>query len=223
MLRDLLNGAALMLRHPAMLDDPEQTPTEDLVKVWALLTRVGDAVEKRKKAIRKVLLARVETHGSPTEKGGQRVTVKGSLVLRERRRASQPDDKGLRDLLGSHGIDLAEGFSKTIKVVPDPSKLEALVNLGQLQAASVEKLHKVTWALRVKPSHALNDVIDEAIRDRSEVEVDGNVKPRTKKTQSSGQRRSSGQALDYNSPPVSQKPKPGGFKGPGNLDGKGGN
>lgn len=177
--RDLMNG-------PPMTDPVEDTPIEALVEHWVLLKYLKEASEDRMKALRKELLNRAETYGADTEKGGSKLTVEGTLVLRERRQAALPDEKKLRKLLDDRGIAPDKAFSKVTNVVMDASKVKALVDLGKLPADKVEAMRKVTWALRVKESFDFADTL-EAVAGQPGEEL--TEEPREKRGEATGARK----------------------------------
>lgn len=164
---------------------------EGLVQAWALLAFVSQAVEARQKILRERLLDEAEEFGRMTEKGGQRLMVHNSLVQREKRIAKLPDEEGFKALLASADIDFDAAFSKVQKVILDPSKIDGLVNLGKLKAGDVERLKKVTWALRVKPSNELDTILEEAFgQDPDDEPLDESRTPRKKRTAATGPRKS---------------------------------
>lgn len=177
--RDLMVG-------PPMTDPVEDTPIEDLVEHWVLLKYLKEASEDRMKALRNELLNRAETYGADTEKGGSKLTVEGTLVLRERRQAALPDEKKLRKLLDERGISPDKAFSKVTNVVMDASKVKALVDLGKLPGDKVEAMRKVTWALRVKESFDLADTLEAIAGQPGKEMVE---EPREKREQATGERK----------------------------------
>ena len=179
--RDLMQG-------PPMTDPVEDTPIEDLVEHWVLLKFLKEAAEDRMKGLRNELLSRAETYGADTKKGGSKLTIEGSLVLRERRQAALPDEKKLRKLLDDRGIAPDKAFSKVTKVVMDASKVQALVDLGKLPADKVEAMRKVTWALRVKESFDLSDILEAVAGQPGEEMVEA---PRDKRETAEGTRKGS--------------------------------
>ena len=176
-----------LLTGDVMTLDAESANVEAVVQAWVLLKYTQDRLEGRLKSLRKVLLARAEEFGKDTEKGGSKLSVDGTLVLREKRQAALPEEKGLRSLLEEHGIKPADAFSKVTKVVMDASKVQNLVDLGKLPAAKVTDLKKVTWALRVKESHELAEALDQMVGEAGEEIVE--KAPRAKRGKASGSRK----------------------------------
>lgn len=154
---------APLLNSGTMTADPAEQSIETLIEMWAALYYSKDRIEKRLKALRTELLERAEVDGEPTDRGGNKLSVDGSLVLRERRVASLPDEKVIRTLLEQHDLKPADGFSKVTKVVLDASKIENLVALGKLPEKKVEAAKKTTYALRVKESYDLADMLEALI------------------------------------------------------------
>jgi len=128
--------------------------SEDNMDDAALAYRIIDWVEKlcvaRKEALKPSLHAFAEKNGEKLPNGGYAVKAgNGFLVTRERREASDPDPEGVKDLLKAVGIQLEEAFT-TIKVLQlDASKVNFLVESGKLDGAAVQKLKKVSYALKV--------------------------------------------------------------------------
>ncbi len=173
-----------------MKADPKELEIEEMVQAWAILAYVAGTVEARQKELRIRLLAEAEEFGRMTEKGGQRLLVESTLVQREKRVAKLPNESAFKELMNTANIGLEQAFSKATKTVLDPSKVENLVNLGKLKTADVERLKKVTWALRVKPSSTLDTILDEAFGyDPDEEPFDADRSPREKRSNASGPRK----------------------------------
>jgi len=176
-----------LLTGDLMSSDEEEIDITSLVESWVLLKYTSDRIDKRLKALRKELLARVEEFGITTEKGGGKLTVDGTAVHRERRQAALPDEKGIKALLQEHGIKNDQAFSKVTKVVLDASKVKNLVDLGKLPEDKVEALRKVTWALRVKESYDLAEALDRMVGEEGEELVEN--APRDKRSEAAGKRK----------------------------------
>jgi hypothetical protein len=176
-----------LLTGDLMTADANTAHIEQVVQAWVLLKYTGERIEARLKEIRKVLLDRAEQFGQTTEKGGSKLQVDGTLVLREKRTAALPDEKKVRDMLESARLKPTEAFSKVTKVVLDASKLDALVSLGKLDEAEVEKAKKVTWALRVKESFDLADILEATVGQAGEEIVES--APKQKRSKAAGSRK----------------------------------
>ena len=176
-----------LLTGDLMTADANTAHIEQVVQAWVLLKYTGERIEARLKEIRKVLLDRAEQFGQTTEKGGSKLQVDGTLVLREKRTAALPDEKKVRDMLESAGLKPTEAFSKVTKVVLDASKVDALVSLGKLDEAEVEKAKKVTWALRVKESFDLADILEATVGQAGEEIVES--APKQKRSKAAGSRK----------------------------------
>ena len=182
---DRVDDLRPLMESDTLLASPAHSAPGDLVEYWALLTYLADEVEKRKKDLRGQLLELAESVGATTDKGGQKFTLDGSIVMRQRRVNKTPDVAGLKSLLTLSEIDLDEAFTKQVKVVPDISKIQNLIDLGRLDEDKVEKLKKVTWALSVRPSFELLDLLDAEFSSPEKVET----LDRPKRTRSTGKRR----------------------------------
>lgn len=120
------------------------------------------AVQLRQKKLdefRDVLNAKlkdvVRTVGVPTESGHMRFDHEGTAATVEHRVAKVPEEKGLKTLLLKAGLSESEVYDEVKVKQLNPSKLNALIELGKLKAVDVELLKKVTYALTVEPSPAL--------------------------------------------------------------------
>jgi len=176
-----------LLTGDIMTSDVNTDHIESVVQSWVLLKYTQDRIESRLKEIRKVLLDRAAQFGHSTEKGGNKLQVDGTLVLRERRMAALPDEKKIRAMLEEAGLKPTEAFSKVTKVVLDASKVEGLVSLGKLDEDEVEKAKKVTWALRVKESYDLADILEATVGQAGEEIVES--APKKKRSKASGSRK----------------------------------
>jgi len=178
-----------LLTGDIMTADADTANVESVVEAWVLLKYTYDKIDARLKGLREVLLARAEEFGKSTDKGGSKLLVNGTTVLRERRQAALPDEKGLRTLLEKHGIKPDQAFSKVTKVVLDASKVKALVDLGKLPEDDVEDLRKVTWALRVQESADLAEALDSMLGEAGEEMTE--KAPRQKRSKAAGSRKES--------------------------------
>lgn len=176
-----------LLTGDIMTSDAEGANVVSVVQSWVLLKYTKERIEERMKGLRNVLLGRAEEFGKDTEKGGSKLSVEGSLVLRERRQAALPDEKKLRAILDEHGIKPTEAFTKVTKVVLDASKVQGLVDLGKIPEKKVDDAKKVTWALRVKESHELAESLDRMVGEAGEEIVE--KAPRAKRAEADGNRK----------------------------------
>lgn len=183
-----------LLLGEAMTCELDDLEVDQLVEIWVLIDQCLKALDERKKAVRERLLKEAEEHGTLNDRGGQKLRVggaaEGTTVVREKRVASEPDEKGLRSLLEETGIKFAEAYSKVTKTVVDQSKVQNLVNLGKLKENDIDALKKVTWALRVYPAEELVDLLDELTYPGPSTEElkEGNA-PRSKRKKSKGERK----------------------------------
>lgn len=111
-------------------------------------------VKHRMSELRESLFVDAEKLGTKTEMGGFVLEVGGHKVCKERREASSPDPKGVRELLILKGIPPSRAFTEmTVKVSElDISKLELLVQTGHITPEEMNKLRAVSWALKVTPN-----------------------------------------------------------------------
>jgi len=170
-----------------MTSDAEEANVASVVQSWVLLKHTKERIEERMKGLRNVLLGRAEEFGKETEKGGSKLSVEGSLVLRERRQAALPDEKKMRAILDEHGVKPDQAFTKVSKVVLDASKVQGLVDLGKIPEKKVDDAKKVTWALRVKESHELAESLDRMVGEAGEEIVE--KAPRAKRAEANGNRK----------------------------------
>lgn len=176
-----------LLTGDIMTADAETANIESVVQAWVVLKYTFDKIDSRLKGLRDVLLARAEEFGRPTDKGGSKLLVNGTTVLRQRRLAALPDEKGLRGLLEKHGIKPDQAFSKVTKVVLDASKVQALVDLGKVPEADVAALRKASWALFVQANEELLETLDRMVGEAGEEIVEKS--PRQKRSKVSGDRK----------------------------------
>ena len=172
----------------AMTGDLRDMGEEEILQAWTLLRCAGDFIAKRLDEIRAVLLKEAAEFGQDTDKGGQRLYVGRHLVLREKRVAKLPEADKFKALMETAGLKLDQAYTKKTTTVLDPSKIENLINLGKLNTKAVDKIKKVTWALRVKPDPDLETVLDEAFGPGEDELPD--VQPRAKRSTAEGGRKS---------------------------------
>jgi len=124
-------------------------------------------IEKKVKARKDELHARVlddtaQVGKADPEKGHFVAEVDGTHVTREKRIGNAMDEKKLDLLLEKAGVDSDSVYDKVVVRQLNPSKVEALVATGKLNATEVEALRKVTYALKVSPGGALAEMLEEA-------------------------------------------------------------
>lgn len=163
----LKSANALLGDKELMYNDVTEMTPESLVSAFLVLDgllKEKSALNERKKEIRERLLEITKDGGKvkDKEKGHQILTVAGSLVTRERRIASMPDEKSLKDLVtATKGVEMKDVTTVVKNVNMDASKIKALVTLGKLDEKKVEKLKKITWALKVKASEVAGQLLED--------------------------------------------------------------
>jgi hypothetical protein len=153
--RPLVGGYALHAPVDAM-------PVSHVVQAWAVLDFLEKRISDRKSELRLRLLKEAETGGKPTDKGGQRLFVDGSTVLRERRISKTPAEDVVERLLAEGDIEREKAFDTRTVEVLNPSKLHLLVEMGLLDGDELEAAKKISWALKVFPSTDLQEVLASA-------------------------------------------------------------
>ena len=133
------------------------------VEAYTTILFAEDAAKTRREALREVLLKAAEAHGEPTAKGGNKLSVDGHTVNRERRVASTPDEKKLMGLLEKKSLTVEQAFDKVTVLQPNPSKISALVEAGHLSQADADALYKQTFALVVRSSRDFEALLENAI------------------------------------------------------------
>lgn len=169
--------------------DFKTAPTEPLLHVWSILKFTNDRIDKTLKEVRAELLERAATRGRPTDRGGHRIGVDGSEIIREKRVNALPDVEPMKTLLGEHNIDVNKAFSKVTQMKLDSSKVQMLIDQGFLKKKDVEALRKVTWALRIRESDELMEAIESSIGDLQEEEEELVIIERKKRRTAKGARK----------------------------------
>lgn len=153
------------VRGSMLTADPQTMSLADVVQAFVVLKDTLEGLPKERHAeLRTYLLNYAEKLGETTDKGGQRLSVDGSTVTRERRVAKSIDVDTVLNLAAEKGLkpeDVCDEVT-TKALVPNPSKLDFLVQKGALTKAEVEALYPVTWALKVVGSEELVSVLCEA-------------------------------------------------------------
>jgi hypothetical protein len=148
--------------------DPFHAPIEtlslvDVVEAYFVAYTTEEIGKTRREALREVLLNECKAQGIDNEKGGQRLTVNGHRVTRERRVASSPDEKKLIALLEKKGLSVEDGFDKVVTLQPNASKVNALVERGFLSEEEASTLYKESFACVVTPNDGFNALVENAL------------------------------------------------------------
>jgi hypothetical protein len=145
-----------------VLNDPltELSDPDSLAAMYVILQALRDEVEGRKEVIRLRLLHKAEKLGKLTDHQGQRLLTEYGTVQRERREGKLPEESAMRLLLAAHNLPLEAAFTEKKQMVFDPSKVAGLVARGEISEESVVQCRKVSWALKVKPSRAVRDIME---------------------------------------------------------------
>lgn len=133
--------------------------TAQLAVIYQILDAVEKAAKARKDSLRQTLLSFAELNGEKLPKGHYQVVVDGHKILNEHRQATEPAVEPLKDLLKAKGIDILDVFDEVKVLQYNPSKLAHLVEVGKVPQAEVDALRKVTRALKVTLSKALNEAL----------------------------------------------------------------
>lgn len=137
----------------------EDFSTGGLTQAWLLLSTLETLIEERKKSFRERLLTDAEKEGKTTVTGSFKLNAEGNTVLRERRETKKFDDKEIMSLLLTRGLTTADGCDAVTTWVANPSKLANLVASGKLLQEDLDKLVKVTWALKVTASEQFDAML----------------------------------------------------------------
>lgn len=146
----------------AMSHPKDDMTINNMVLAYKLVDFVEKEAAERKKVLRKQILSYAEVEGEPTEKGGSSVQVNGFKVVRERRRAADPNPEGIKELLEKNGIDVEEAFDAVKVLQLSPTKIKYLIESGKLDKEKVEALHAITFALRVFEPKELKPLLAES-------------------------------------------------------------
>ena len=146
---------------PLFLDNPQEVETGTAVAAWAMLDTMIEVMEMRKAKYRVELLTRSERDGVPTDKGGNRLWIDDSEVIREKRQDKLPNENDFRILLATKGIAFTEAFDEVKSLQLNPSKVDYLIQTGRISQDEVDELRKTAYALKVKRSELLEKVLDD--------------------------------------------------------------
>lgn len=137
----------------------------DIVQAFVTLKDVLEGLPKERLGeLRSYLLKHAESFGEDNGKGGQRLSVEGATVTREKRTAKTLDVDTVLNLATDHGLQPTDVCDEvtTKSLIVNPSKLDFLVQTGKLDKAAVEGLYAVSWALKVVGSEELTGALFEA-------------------------------------------------------------
>lgn len=148
---------------PMFQDDPATVELPIQVAAWSVLDTLEDLIKDRKQSYREQLLVTAEQTGVKTDKGGFRMWVDNSEVVRERRERKLPEEAGLKLLMASRGIPYNECFDEVKTLVLNPSKLDYLIETGRLSKDEVDALKKVDWALKVSQSEVIQESLNKMV------------------------------------------------------------
>jgi hypothetical protein len=153
------------VRGTMITSDPQTMSLADVVQAFVVLKDTLEGLAKVRHAeLRTYLLNYAEKLGEATDKGGQRLSVDGSTVTREKRVTKTLDVDAVLNLAAEKGLkpeDVCDEVT-TKALVPNPSLLNLLVQKGALTKAEVDALYPVTWALKVVGSEELVGALCEA-------------------------------------------------------------
>lgn len=138
-----------------------EATTAETALIYQVLGIAEKVIKKRKEQLRATLLEWAEVQGVPDKRGKGHHTLRagGHTIKREQRAASQPDAEQLKELLKAEGIAVLEAFDEVKLLQLNPSKLSHLVEIGQLDKAKVEKLRRVTHALKISLSKPATEAL----------------------------------------------------------------
>jgi hypothetical protein len=140
----------------------ESMVAAEIAEAWVILDFIEKFVIQRKKALRERLLNEAEENGTETDKGGKSLVLNGIKVTREKRIATEPDEKQIEDYIMNHDIPIENVFDEVKTRVLNPSKLEGLIKTGYISRSFVESTRKITWALKMTASKELKIKLENA-------------------------------------------------------------
>lgn len=177
---------APLMTSGVMLGDIETANIETAFQAWLMLKYAKEEIGKRVEELRQELLKRAEKFGYETDKGGHALKIGDVKVIQEKRIDKLPNVKLMKELCVEYNLKHEQIFSKTMTVVLDASKIQNLVDLGKLPAPKVEAAKKVTVALRVNNTEALDAIYESVVgvpdneEDPDEQEVKSPQRKRTR-------------------------------------------
>lgn len=167
-----------MLRGRVGIPASEDPKFVEALHSYIALNQLSKVIEKRMAALKPLLHEVAETEGKKTENGGFETVIAGNTVTRERRRATAPDDTKLRALLETRGIKVDKVYDTVEALVLNPSRLQYLMDHGDLKEEDVEPLHGITWAIKAEAGKELEAVLRKAFLSKKN---DDEESPQTEK------------------------------------------
>jgi hypothetical protein len=145
-----------------LLQEIEDLTPEQETFVWGVIDCVSEIFKYRKDDLRVGLFEVADEAGELTDKGHKVAVIDGTKVTKERKRARKPDEKAMEALLEELHMPVTEVFDEVVetKLILNQSKVEHLVRTGRLPKEKIEAMHKITYALKVKPSDELVAALD---------------------------------------------------------------
>jgi len=120
---------------------PEHMSVTEQVQAYAILKKIGGAVESRLKELRDPLMGLAEAKGTVDKASGTKeYDVDGSLVTVQHRKPSIPAKDPLKALLLTHKLDIMDCFDEVKTLEVNASKLNFLVETGKLTKEEVQAL-----------------------------------------------------------------------------------
>lgn len=160
-----LTGNAALTKPVDEMTVPERTQAHAVLK---FLTK---QIEARLKELHDPLLADVNTHGEPLlgtdsrPTGSMKLFVEGSKVLDKKSVAKEPEYEKMVTLLLTNKLTVDHAYDQVPTYVYNPSKVEKLIDNGNLKAADVEALKKETHSLVVEASPELKKLLKGAVEE----------------------------------------------------------
>ena len=145
-----------------LLQEVEDLTAEQQAFVWAVVDCVSEILKYRKDDLRAGLFEVADRVGEKTDKGHMVAVIDGIKVTKERKRARKPNEKEMEALLEELHMPVTDVFDEVqeTKLVLNQSKVDHLVRTGRLPKEKVEAMHRITFALKVKPSEDLKARLD---------------------------------------------------------------
>lgn len=129
---------------------------------YSLVQWMQDRLEKRRELLRLRLLEDVAQVGTANEKGSKEFTHTHGTIRAEKRVAKLPEDAKFKTLLAVAGIPESSVYDEVKTKVLNPSKVQALIEVGKLKESDVDALKKVSYALFVEPAEEVDLMLEEA-------------------------------------------------------------
>ncbi len=148
---------------PLFRDAPGAATPGIQVATWSVLDEMGKLIEERKAAYRDQLLITAEQEGSKTDKGGYKIWIDSSEVVRENRQDKLPNEDLLKQELILAKIDIKECFDEVKTLKLNPSKLNYLIETGKLSQARIDEMRKKSVAMKVNKSEVLKESLNRMV------------------------------------------------------------